>query len=299
MQALIASGASDGQSSCIDQKDAKLIPPLDAMQLQSYLARIGFGGPLAADFRTLDLIVRGHVRAIPFENIDVQLGAKPGTDSAVAFAKLVERRRGGWCYEHNGVLGAALAAIGFDVVRISAGVMRQVRGDAAMGSHLCLLVNGTWLVDAGFGSWLGAPVPLEEGEWLHAPLTVRLGRTDDGMWQLSIVPVAMSYDFRAEPADEAELARLCHWQATDPASVFVQNLTVQRRDGEDYFMLRGKVLSEVTAQGEVRRELGSAGELVACLRDVFLLDAPESAALWPAICARHEALFGDQTAPTT
>lgn len=276
-----------------------MIPPLNALQLQSYLARIGFSGPLAADFRTLDLIVRGHVQAIPFENIDVQTGARPGTDSGEAFAKLVERRRGGWCYEHNGVLGAALAAIGYDVVRISAGVMRQVRGDAAMGSHLCLLVDGKWLVDAGFGSWIGTPVPLEEGEWLHAPLPVRLGRTDDGMWRLSVVPVAMSYDFRAVPADEAELARLCHWQATDPESVFVQNLTVQRRDGERYVMLRGKVLSEMSAQGEVRRELGSADELVACLREAFLLDAPEAAALWPAICARHEALFGDQAAPTT
>lgn len=276
-----------------------MILPLNTLQLQSYLARVGFSGPFASDFRTLDLIVRAHVQAIPFENIDVQLGAKPGTDSGEAFAKLVERRRGGWCYEHNGVLGAALAAIGFEVVRISAGVMRQVRGDAAMGSHLCLLVDGKWLVDAGFGSWVGAPVPLEEGEWLHAPLPVSLAKAKDGMWRLSVVPVAMSYDFRDVPADEAELARLCHWQANDPESVFVQNLTAQRRDGERYFMLRGKVLSEITAQGEVRRELGSADELLACLRDVFLLDVPEAGTLWPAICARHEALFGDQAAPTT
>ncbi|WP_082356059.1 arylamine N-acetyltransferase [Novosphingobium sp. AAP83] len=276
-----------------------MIVPLNPMQLRNYLERVGFSGPVMANFGTLDMIVRGHVQAIPFENIDVQLGAKPGTDSDEAFAKLVERRRGGWCYEHNGVLGAALAAIGFDVVRISAGVTRQVRGNAAMGSHLCLLVEGKWLVDAGFGSWIGAPVPLEEGEWLHAPLPVSLARTDDRMWRLSVVPVAMSYDFHAVLADEAELARLCQWQCTDPASVFVQNLTAQRRDGERYFMLRGRVLSEITAQGEVRHELGSADELVACLREVFLLDAPEAAALWPAICARHEALFGDQAAPTT
>lgn len=276
-----------------------MILPLNALQLQSYLERIGFSGTLSADFCTLDMIMRGHVQAIPFENIDVQMGVQPDTDSAKAFAKLVERRRGGWCYEHNGVLGAALAAIGFNVMRISAGVMRQMRGDAAMGSHLCLLVDGKWLVDAGFGSWIGAPVPLEEGEWLHAPLPVRLERTDDGLWRLSVVPVAMSYDFRDVPADEAELSRLCQWQASDPASVFVQNLTVQRRDGARYFMLRGKVLSEISAQGEARRELGSPDEMVACLRDVFRLDTPGAAALWPAICARHDALFGDQAAPTT
>ncbi|OYX63232.1 MAG: hypothetical protein B7Y89_06680 [Novosphingobium sp. 32-60-15] len=276
-----------------------MVVPLTFLQLQAYFDRIGFAYPVAADFQTLDAIIRAHTQAIPFENIDVQLGRRLTTDPDAAFFKLVERRRGGWCYEHNGVLGAALAAIGFDVVRISAGVMRQVRGDAAMGSHLCLLVDGRWLVDAGFGSWIGAPVPLEEGEWLHAPLPVRLARTDDAMWRLSVEPVAMSYDFDAKAADEAELARMCVWQASDPASVFVQNLTVQRRGGGRYFMLRGKVLSEITAKGEARRELGSAGELVACLRDVFLLDTPEAADMWSAICARHEALFGDQALPTT
>lgn len=276
-----------------------MVTPLDTLRLQAYLEHIGMQGPIAADAKTLDAIVRAHVQTIPFENIDVQLGRRLTTDPDAAFAKLVERRRGGWCYEHNGVLGAALAAIGFDVVRMSAGVMRQVRGDAAMGSHLCLLVDGRWLVDAGFGSWVGAPIPLEEGEWLHAPLPVRLTRTDDAMWRLSVEPVAMSYDFHAKAADEAELARMCAWQASDPASVFVQNLTVQRRDGGRYFMLRGKVLSEITAQGQTRRELDSASELVACLRDVFLLDTPEAAELWPVICARHEALFGDQALPTT
>lgn len=97
----------------------------------------------AHDLATLQAIVRAHVERIAFENIDVQLGRAMTTDLGAAFAKLVERRRGGWCYEHNGVLGAALSAIGFDVMRMSAGVLREVRGDEAMGSHLCLLVQGT------------------------------------------------------------------------------------------------------------------------------------------------------------
>ncbi|MGV3513055.1 MAG: arylamine N-acetyltransferase family protein [Novosphingobium sp.] len=279
------------------------VEPLSPAQLAAYLARIGLSGPIVADLPALDAIVRAHVQAIPFENLDVQLGRRLTTDPAAAFTKLVEARRGGWCYEHNGVLGAALAAIGFDVMRMSAGVMRQVRGDACMGSHLCLLVqcDGPKLVDAGFGSWLGAPVPLEEGQWLHDPLPVSLGRTNDGMWRVSVSlgEAAMSYDFLAQPADEGELAKLCQWQAHDPASVFVQNLSAQRRADASYLMLRGKVLSVVTAGGEERRELGSAQELVTTLREVFLLDVTEAADLWPAITARHEALFGAQAAPTT
>jgi N-hydroxyarylamine O-acetyltransferase len=279
------------------------VEPLSPAQLAAYLARIGISGALAADRATLDAIVLAHVQKIAFENLDVQLGRPLTTDPVAAFAKLVERRRGGWCYEHNGVLGAALAAMGFDVMRMSAGVMRQVRGDEAMGSHLCLLVqcNGPLLVDAGFGSWLGAPVPLEEGAWTHDPLPVELGRTDDAMWRVSVSlgPTAMSYDFKAEPADEDQLSRLCQWQARDAASVFVQNLTAQRREDGRYLMLRGKVLTATSQSGEERRELASRDELVATLRDVFLIDVPEAATLWPAIEARHEALFGPQAAPTT
>ncbi|WP_298283840.1 arylamine N-acetyltransferase [Novosphingobium sp.] len=276
---------------------------LNQQQLNAYLARIGFAGALRPDLATLHAVVSAHVQAIAFENIDVQLGRSLTTDVGAAFAKLIAARRGGWCYEHNGVLGAALMAIGFDVTRMSAGVMRQVRGDDSMGSHLCLLVQceGEWLVDAGFGSWLAAPVPLEHGTWMQPPLPVSLGTTADGLWRLCVGKgaSAMSYDFCAEAANEDQLSALCDWQCSDPASVFVQNLTVQRRDGARYLMLRGKVLSEVSAQGEERRELASAAELVDVLRDVFLLNVPEVASLWPAICARHEALFGAQAAPTT
>lgn len=279
------------------------VEPLSPAQLAAYLARISISGALAADRATLDAIVRAHVEKIPFENLDVQLGRPLTTDPDAAFAKLVEARRGGWCYEHNGVLGAALAAIGFDVTRVAAGVMRQVRGDDCMGSHLCLLVqcNGPLLVDAGFGSWLGAPVPLERGQWRHDPLPVALDLTEDAMWRVSVSlgKAAMSYDFKAEPADEAQLSALCHWQAHDAASVFVQNLTAQRRDDDRYLMLRGKVLTVTSQPGEEQRELVSGDELVATLRDVFLIDVPEAATLWPAIEARHEALFGPQAAPTT
>ncbi|MFY7836170.1 MAG: arylamine N-acetyltransferase family protein [Novosphingobium sp.] len=279
------------------------VEPLTQAQLDAYLARIGFSETPRRDLQTLDGIARAHVRAIAFENIDVQMGQRLTIDPAAAFAKLVEARRGGWCYEHNGVLAAALAAIGFDVMRMSAGVMRQVRGDAAMGTHLCLLVesDGPRLVDVGFGSWLEASVPLEEGTWMQPPFPISLGTIEDGYWRITVGQgnSAMSYDFRAQPAEEGQLSALCDWQCSDPASVFVQNLAVQRRAGERYLALRGKVLSEVAAQGEVRREVGSAGELVDMLRDLFGLNVPEAATLWPAICARHEALFGAQAAPTT
>ncbi|MFN4221156.1 MULTISPECIES: arylamine N-acetyltransferase [Novosphingobium] len=277
--------------------------PLTPQQLSAYLARIGFSATPRLDSETLHALVQAHVQSIPFENIDVQLGRTLTTDQDAAFAKLVEARRGGWCYEHNGLLAAALMAIGFEVMRVSGAVMRQVRGEAAMGTHLCLLVacDGTWLVDVGFGSWIASPVPLRQGCWMQAPLPVALSRTDDDLWRLTVTPgeTMMSYDFAAEPANEGQLSALCRWQCTDPSSVFVQNLSIQRRHADTLLMLRGKVLSRITPGGETRHELADANDLIACLRRDFGLDLPEAAGLWPAICARHEALFGGQAAPTT
>lgn len=271
--------------------------PLSPAQLDEYFARIGYTGPRATDLDTLTALHRAHVLTIPFENLDVQLGTPPGLDPQAIHAKLVGQRRGGWCYEHNGLLGRALTALGFAVTRLSGGVMREVRGEAAMGSHLCLKVTldgADWLVDVGFGSTQIEPLPLAEHGWAATPMTGRMLRTEDGLWRLAIEtgPTPISYDFPDAPADEALLADKCGWQGRDGESPFVQNLIVQQRTPDGHLMLRGKVLTRTGPDGMAVSELGSAEELVAVLRDTFALDVPEAATLWDAIEARHAALFG-------
>src|SRR5215212_4496121 len=109
---------------------------LKSPELTAYLERIGYDGALAPDLPTLTALHRAHVLAIPFENLDVQLGRPPTLDPAAIFAKLVTARRGGWCYEQNGLFGRVLAGLGFTVTRMSGGVMRAERGEATMGGHL-------------------------------------------------------------------------------------------------------------------------------------------------------------------
>lgn len=283
------------------------VVPLTASELTAYFARIGFSGAPRADLPTLRALHRAHALAIPFEDGEVQFGRPPGLDPHAAFAKLVTARRGGWCYEHNGLFGRVLHSLGFTVTRLSAGVMRQVRGDFAMGSHLALKVTldgEDWLADVGFGASLIAPMPLSAGAQDTHPVPSELSRTDDGYWRLSIRigEAPFSYDFRDEPADEALLARMCAWQGSDGESPFVQNLVVQRRLPEGHVMLRGKVLTRTGREGAEVRELADAEDLVAVLSDEFALDLPEASGLWGAICARHEALFAQPaipTAPTT
>jgi N-hydroxyarylamine O-acetyltransferase len=265
------------------------------MNLTAYLGRIGHAGPVAPDLATLQAVVSAHLAAVPFENLDVQLGRTTSTGLAATYEKLVERRRGGWCYEQNGLLGWALGEIGFDVRRISAGVMRAVRGDAALGNHLALIVrlDRPWLVDVGFGGSQAAPLPLEAGERLDAPFTVSLAETQ-GYWRFAERmgdSDPFSFDFLAGPADESLLARQCAALQSDPDSIFVQNLVVQQRQGERHVTLRGRVFSERSVEGEEKRMVESADELVALLRETFALDLPEAAGLWDKVCARHAALF--------
>lgn len=271
--------------------------PLSPAQLDAYLARIGYDGPLQVDAVTLAALHRAHGLAIPFENLDVQLGQPPTLDPAATFTKLVERRRGGWCYEQNGLLGRALGALGFTVTRLSGGVMRELRGPFTMGSHLCLKVRAEgrdWLCDAGFGASQLEPLPLTEASWKQGPIGGQLTRTADQYWRLDVQqgPNPLSYDFLDEPADEARLAALCTWQGSDPESVFVQNLVVQQRRDGAHLMLRGRVFTRTGAEGSKQRVLESAAELLDLLQDTFGLDESRIAERWDRICARHTLLFG-------
>jgi N-hydroxyarylamine O-acetyltransferase len=263
------------------------------MKLANYLARIGFTGEGRPDFATLTAIHRLHVNAIPFENLDVQLGRKLTTDVEAAFDKIVTRSRGGWCYEQNGLLGWALGAIGFDVTRVAAGVMRESAGDSQMGGHLCLIVQlggQRWLCDVGFGGSMAGPLALETGERRDAPYAIGLRESGDGYWRFweSDGGTPFSFDFHDTPADESILTAKCAYLQADEASPFVQNLVVQQRTGDTHATLRGRVLSETGS--DRKHKLGSPDELVSLLQSRFALDVPEAVDLWPAICARHEAL---------
>jgi N-hydroxyarylamine O-acetyltransferase len=267
------------------------------LELSAYLHRIRYDGSVRPDLATLRAIHRAHQYAIPFENLDVLLRCPIILDLEANYDKIVCRRRGGWCYELNGVMGWALKEIGFEVMRMSAGVMRVRAGDAELGNHLCLLVclDQRYLVDVGFGGSLVEPLPLRASEREDPPYRLGLSELDDGYWRFAEIAHgdgdAFSFDFRVAPADEALLARKCQFLQTDPTSPFIQNLVVQRRTADTHLSLRGRVLAAIHATRVDKKLLNSADELVATLRDSFDLDTPEAATLWPSICARHEALF--------
>jgi N-hydroxyarylamine O-acetyltransferase len=265
------------------------------MNLTDYLKRVGFDGTPRADLATLRALQRAHVHTVPFENIDVQLRRPVSLNKEEIYEKIVRRRRGGWCYELNGLMGWALREIGFDVMRVSAGVMRDSLGDQQLGNHLCLLVrlDRPYLVDVGFGSSLLAPLALEQGSREDWPYRVAVEEVAEGYWRFTEQEQAapFSFDFKPSAADESLLDAKCLYQQTHSASPFVQNLVAKRRVTDAYFTLRGRVFTNVGAAGTQKTVLNSPSELLACLRERFDLDVPAVASLWPAICERHEAVF--------
>jgi N-hydroxyarylamine O-acetyltransferase len=270
------------------------------MTLDAYLDRIGFSGQVRPDLATLRALHQAHLLAIPYENLDVQLGRPVTTSPADAFDKLVTRRRGGWCYEMNGLFGWALTEIGFRVTRMAGGVMRVVRGDEAIGNHLVLRVDldEPWLADVGFGDGPQQPFRPLNGAFRDGLFDYRLEEQSDGWWRLHNHPLggAPSFDFRLTDPDEARLSERCAWLQSSPDSMFVQNAVVQRHRPDRFLTLLGRRLRSITAEGPDDRLINSADEYVAVLKTEFDLDLPEAASLWPAILARHDILFGDNTA---
>ena len=270
------------------------------MQLTDYLTRIDYHGAVAPTLACLDAVHRHHLLSIPYENLDVQLRRPVDQDIERIFEKIVNRRRGGWCYEMNGLLCWALREIGFDVMRMTGGVGRKERGDEALGNHLVLCVNldGPYIADVGLGDGLVEPTPLRPGTFTQGHRQLRLEPLEENLWRFHNHPGAMppSFDVRHQPADEDLLAHTCETLQSDPESMFRQNLVCFRANAEGTSMLLGRVLARSTAQGTTRTLLNSAQEFSEALTRVFGLNDAENQDLWPQVEARHEELFGNAAA---
>jgi N-hydroxyarylamine O-acetyltransferase len=268
------------------------------VDLGAYLDRIGFAGEVRVDAATLTALHRAHLMAIPYENFDVQLGRPVTIDPEAAFEKIVTRRRGGWCYEMNGLFGLALQTIGFPVTRLAGGVVRSLMGEVMVGNHLVLKIEldgQAWIADVGFGDGVLEAFPLAEGAVRTGGFDYRMERLADGWWRFHNHPLggAPNFDFQLQPADPALLREKCLWLQTAPDSPFVQNATAQRHRPGEILILRGRVLKRVRPDGAEDHLVASADELVDILAREFDLDLPEAASLWPRILSRHEALFAE------
>src|ERR1700761_5800644 len=98
------------------------------MDVEGYLRRIEYDGPRDPSPMTLRDLHRQHLFTVPFENLDIPLGTPIRLDPDRLYQKIVVRRRGGFCYEPNGLFGELLTALGFRVHMLSARVRHEAGG---------------------------------------------------------------------------------------------------------------------------------------------------------------------------
>ena len=261
------------------------------MDVNAYLRRVGYVGGLEPSLATLRGLHRAHLLAIPYENLDIHLGRELSLDLSKIYQKLVIERRGGWCFEMNGLFAWILGELGFEVTMLSAAVNRHRAGDRAEGNHLTLLVmlDKPYLADVGFGDGMLEPLILEEGKHLQGFLRYGLeSRADRWIFHNHQHGSAERFDFTLKPAKLSDFADACQHLQTSPDSGFVKVTVCQRFTPQGITSLRGAVLTRITAAGISEQTIRSADEYAHVLRRQFGLqiDAYE---LWSEVWRSHVA----------
>ncbi len=206
----------------------------EGLDLEAYLLRIGYAGGLDPTIETLTALHRAHVLAIPFENLDILLGRPIRLDLASLQAKLIQGRRGGYCFEQNALFAAVLEHLGFDVTELAARVtMGEER--ATPRTHMILAVDiaGTrWLADVGFGGdTLLDPISFESAEPVHqGAWAFRLADGGDTriLWGLRADGWLDLYSFTLEPQLPVDYEVANHYTSTWSRSPFVTKIMGMR-----------------------------------------------------------------------
>ncbi|MEZ5306560.1 MAG: arylamine N-acetyltransferase [Pyrinomonadaceae bacterium] len=200
------------------------------MKPSLYLDRIGFVGTPGRDFETLRMLHLNHLMRVPFENLDIERGVEIVLDTRLLFEKIVIRRRGGFCYELNGLFCELLRTIGFNVEMLSGRVVRPDGSEGMEFDHMLLLVDGRWIADVGFGDSFCEPIPLEENVFEQATGTFELRRLVEGweLGKLSDGEFHPQYRFGEQPYELHDYIEMCVYQQTSPESHFTRNTICSR-----------------------------------------------------------------------
>lgn len=244
--------------------------------LLTYLARLNYTGPTEPTLETLRALHRQHLYTVPFENLDIHLGHPIVLDEDSLFDKIVNHRRGGYCYELNGLFAVALRALGFNVTLLSAGVWTGNRF-GPQADHLCLLIqlDEPWLADVGFGDSAIEPLRVNErGEQPSGPhRTYRLDqdgdsrylmyeRRDEGDWE-------KGYRFSLQPMELYDFTYGNHYMQTSPDTHFTQKRICTRATPTGRLTLSDfKFIQTVDGQ-RTERQLADESEWCDVLKENF------------------------------
>lgn len=228
------------------------------MDADAYLRRMEYDGPLVPTLRTLRALHLAHLRAVPFENLDIGLGPPISLDPAAMFQKIVERWRGGYCYELNGLFALLLRELGFVVDMFSARVANDHGEYGPELAHMCLRIRlrEDWLGDVGFGELFLRPLQLsgrevqpDDGKAFRltedGDRRVLWMRREEGTWK-------EQYAFALISRELEEFDAMNQWTQTSPESHFTQNSICTRVTPKGRITLSG--LRLIVTAGRSRQE---------------------------------------------
>ncbi len=215
-----------------------------SIDVERYLARIGYSRTPETDLPTLTELHRLHMTAVPFENLDIASGHRVTVDPYAAVEKILDRGRGGWCFEVNGAFALLLEALGFPVTRLGAAVLLD--GPSVVLEHLALEVtlDEPYLADVGFGENFVVPLALNRSgpqdggngtyELLPSPQGTTLAQHVDGVPEARyrFKRVAHSMEDFAAISDEMQTDDARKWKSAPFATRLIDG-------GPDRVTLRG------------------------------------------------------------
>jgi N-hydroxyarylamine O-acetyltransferase len=254
---------------------------IPALDLDRYLERIQYGGATQPTFDTLAGLLRAHLAAIPFENLDVLLGRRIRLDLDAVQDKLVRVRRGGYCFEHATLFAAVLEHLGFHPVRHTARVVMFSPRTESPRTHMFLTVplsEGLFVVDPGFGPFAqGVPVLLG-GDFGAHPGTVHRMVRDDSHWVLQRWSEGKTADCWATTLEQDNLVDFevgNHFTSTHRDSPFVNRIMMCARTSRGRVTLMNRDLTIWRGDEPSLTQLADRAALRRLLVEHFGFDLPE------------------------
>jgi arylamine N-acetyltransferase len=255
----------------------------EADTFTEYFRRVSYTGPTDPTLDVLTALVAAHNRSIPFENLDPVMGV-PVVDlrPEALIDKLVRRRRGGYCFEHNGVMAHVLSQLGFGVDILGGRVVwMNTSGELPAQTHQALAVTvpgegNRYLVDVGFGGQtLSSPIRFETDtvqQTRHEPYRIRAH--DDGYILESEIRDTWEplYLFSTRPFPMIDRQVGSWYVSTYPESGFVTGLSVALVTDDARWNLRGRNLAIHGKVGSERIRFETAAQVVEALTDRFDID---------------------------
>jgi len=194
------------------------------MDVQAYLKRISVKEQSVVTLDFLTKLQKHHMEIIPFENLDVTRKIEIKLDLERFYEKIMDKQRGGFCYELNGLFQQLLSKLGFQTHFISCTVKRPSVW-AKPDTHAAIIVNlgEPYLVDVGFGDSVRQPVPLSGEERTDVSGTYRVIKNEDNLFDLQRFEDEkwrILYRFSDTVKQLEDFSEGCLYNQTSPDSTF-------------------------------------------------------------------------------